>query len=191
MPKVLIFVKPTLFIWVKNLLENKLKRLEMISMFIFRGIYFSGSSTYNQISLSTPRNYSDSSSRKKDRKNSSNSGLPPSQGFDSNGNRNKKVDNKAAHRTGGRLDNSKDLETSETVTPKKCSECNGELKKAKVTSTEERQEIDITYEIHTHTVVSETKECPQCGFENKGQFPEGIDGPIQYGIGIKAGIIDL
>ena len=121
---------------------------------------------------------------KKIRKNSSNSGLPPSQGFDSNGNRNKKVDNKAAHRTGGRLDNSKDLETSETVTPKKCSECNGELKKAKVTSTEERQEIDITYEIHTHTVVSETKECPQCGFENKGQFPEGIDGPIQYGIGI-------
>ena len=58
---------------------------------------------------------------KKARKNSSNSSLPSSQGFGSNGNRNKKVEKKDAQRTGGRLDNSKDLETSETVSPQKCS----------------------------------------------------------------------
>ena len=75
--------------------------------------------------------------------------------------------------------------------PRSAQECNGELKKAKVTSTEERQEIDIAYEIHTHTVVCEIKECPQCGFKNKGQFPKGMAGPIQYGIGIKAGIINF
>ena len=107
---------------------------------------------------------------KKIRKNSSNSGLPPSQGFDSNGNRNKKVTKKDVQRKGSRLDNSKDLETSETVTPKKCSECNGELKKVKVTSTEERQEIDITYEIHTHTVVSETKEFPSVDSRTRVNF---------------------
>ena len=98
---------------------------------------------------------------KKACKNSNNSGLPPSKGFGSNGNCNKKVEKKDTQRTGGRLDNSKDLETSETVSPQKYSECNGELKKAKVTSTEEREEIDIAYEIHTHTVVCEIKEYPQ------------------------------
>ena len=107
---------------------------------------------------------------KKTRKNSNNSGLPPSQDFGSNGNRNKKV-GKENKINGDRLDNSKDTETSQTISPKKCTECDADLKKAKVKSTEERQEIDIVYEIQTHTVISETKDCPHCGTENKGNFP--------------------
>ena len=127
---------------------------------------------------------------KKTRKNSNNSGLPPSQDFGSNGNRNKKV-GKENKINGDRLDNSKDTETSQTISPKKCTECDADLKKAKVKSTEERQEIDIVYEIQTHTVISETKDCPHCGTENKGNFPKGMNGPIQYGIGIKASIINF
>ena len=59
---------------------------------------------------------------KKTRKNSSNSGLPPSQNFGSNGNRNKRV-GKENKINGDRLDNSKDTETSQTVSSKKCTEC--------------------------------------------------------------------
>ena len=127
---------------------------------------------------------------KKTRKNSSNSGLPPSQNFGSNGNRNTKG-SKEDKRKGSRLDNSRDTEIRETVSLSSCSECGANLKKAELKGTEDRQEIDIIYEIQTHIVTSEIKDCPQCGTENKGQFPEGMDGSIQYGLGIRASIINF
>ena len=127
---------------------------------------------------------------KKARKNSSNSGLPPSQNFAGNGNRNTRG-SKEDKRKGSRLDNSKDTETRETVSPSNCSECGSNLKKAKIKGSEDRQEIDIIYEIQTHTVTSEIKDCPQCGTKNKGQFPKGMDGSIQYGFGIRASIINF
>ena len=33
--------------------------------------------------------------------------------------------------------------------------------------------------------------CPDCGQETIASFPTGMDGPIQYGIGIKAAIINF
>ena len=75
--------------------------------------------------------------KKKTLKNSNNSDLSPSQDFGSNGNRNKRV-GKENKINGDRLDNSKDTETSQTVSPRKCTECDTDLKKAKVKSTEER-----------------------------------------------------
>ncbi len=53
---------------------------------------------------------------KKTRKNSSNSGLPPSQNSGSNGNRNKEGAEEDSKK-GSRLDNSKDTESKETVSP--------------------------------------------------------------------------
>ena len=76
-------------------------------------------------------------------------------------------------------------------TPSKCSTCGCNLKKADIVDTEERKEIDITYEVHEYTVTSEIKECPDCGQENIAKFPEGMSGPLQYGIGIKAAIINF
>ena len=94
---------------------------------------------------------------KKTRKNSSNSGLPPSQNFGSNGNRNTKG-SKEDKMKGSRLDNSKDTEIRETVSLSSCSECGANLKRAELKGTEDRQEIDIIYEIQTHIVTSEIKD---------------------------------
>ena len=128
---------------------------------------------------------------KKTRKNSSNSGLAPSNGFGSNGNRNKKGDKAENQKKPSRCDNVKDTKSNETITPSKCVDCGEDLKDAAVTGTEDRKEVDITYEVHEHTVISEIKECPACGQENIATFPEGMDGPFQYGIGIKAAIINF
>ncbi len=81
--------------------------------------------------------------------------------------------------------------SEETVSPSECSQCGMCLKTAEVKSLEKRKKIDIFYEIQTHTVTSEVKDCPSCGARNKGQFPKGMSGPLQYGIGIRASIINF
>ena len=127
---------------------------------------------------------------KKTRKNSSNSGLPPSQNFGNNGNRNKRAELKKQGRP-SRFDNVKDTQSSETLTPTECADCGASLKSAKVVDSEERKEIDIIYEVHEHTVTSEVKKCSECGQHNMAEFPEHLSGPLQYGTGIKAAIINF
>lgn len=128
---------------------------------------------------------------KKVRKNSSNSGLPPSSDFGSNGNRNKNNKKREKQSPGSRLDNSRTEENQETLSPKKCTHCNANLKHAKVTDTEQRKSVDIFYTVSETTFTAETKECPQCQEKTKAKFPQGIDGKIQYGIGVKAAIINF
>ena len=127
---------------------------------------------------------------KKTRKNSSNSGLPPSRNNGSNGNRNKASD-KSRDKKGSQLENTRKVETSETVSASSCSSCGTNLKNSQVKETESRKKIDIVYEITEHTVVSQSRECPSCGLVNKGKFPKGMDGKVQYGIGIKASILNF
>lgn len=123
------------------------------------------------------------------RKNSSNSGLPPSKNEGSNGNRNQGSGDRAA--LGDVASNTRQLETSETVSPLTCSHCDEDLQDVKVKTTDARIKVDILYEVVTHTVTSEVKECPQCHELTKGRFPEGMDGKLQYGDGIKAAIINF
>ncbi len=126
---------------------------------------------------------------KKTRKNSSNSGLPPSRNNGSNGNRNKAEQNRV--KKGDQLENTRKVETSATTSPYDCSKCGTMLNNEKIKSVDERKKIDIIYEITEHTVSSETKECPSCGCINKGKFPADMEGKLQYGIGIKASIINF
>ena len=127
---------------------------------------------------------------KKIRKDSSNSGLPPSQGFSGNGNRNKQGEQDNSRR-GSQLDNSRTKKTEETLSPKECSNCGADLKGEDATKIDQRKKIDIIYEIVETTFTAETKECPDCGEKTKVDFPEGIDGKVQYGNGIKASIINF
>ena len=127
---------------------------------------------------------------KKIRKNSSNSGLPPSQGFGSNGTRNKS-NNGDEEKKGSRLSNSRTRKKKVNLSPSECSNCNADLTDAEVDKSEERKKIDIIYEVQETTFTSDTKKCPGCGEKNKVEFPEGIDGKIQYGNGIKAAIINF
>lgn len=127
---------------------------------------------------------------KKTRKNSSNSGLAPSRNNGSNGNRNKDSAG-VRSRLGDQLQNTRKIETSEVVTPVDCGKCGSDLRSVKATGRDERKKIDIIYEVTEHSVCSETKKCPECGHKNKGAFPQGMDGKVQYGLGIKASIINF
>ena len=126
---------------------------------------------------------------KKTKKTSSNSGLPPSQNFGSNGNRNKNIDNNKCH-NGEQLPNTRNVEIEEIVTINSCKGCDADLTGAEVIDSESRVEIDITYEITKKTVTAEVKECGQCGTVNKGNFPIGMEGKLHYGTGIRSAIIN-
>ena len=124
------------------------------------------------------------------RKNSSNSGLPPSKNFGSNGNRNKDQNSDDTPK-GDQCPNTKETLEKERVKVDSCKSCGVDLASVECLCTETRREIDINYEVVTTEVTVETKECPECGELTKGSFPLGMDGPLQYGIGIKAAIIYL
>ena len=56
---------------------------------------------------------------------------------------------------------------------------------------ERRTLIDIIFEkVVTHVDV-EIKQCPVCQTQSKGRFPTPMAGPLQYGPGIKAYVLDL
>lgn len=127
---------------------------------------------------------------KKIRKNSSNSGLPPSKDPASKNDRNKPT-NKERSKLGEQIDNTREVQTKEIVGPDYCNNCDSDLKNVKVSDSEDRKKIDIVYEVITHTVTAEVKICPECGIQNKGKFPKGMEGKIQYGIGVKATVINF
>ncbi|MBF0366406.1 MAG: transposase [Oligoflexia bacterium] len=126
---------------------------------------------------------------KKTRKNSSNSGLPPSKNNGSNGNRNKNSGQRA--NLGDQIQNTRNITNEEVTTPAECSNCGIDLSQEKSLKSETRKKIDILYEIITTVVTAKIVECPKCGEINKGPFPKDMNGPLQYGIGIKAMIINF
>ena len=67
-----------------------------------------------------------------------------------------------------------------------CDRCGADLLDVAVTRYDERQVFDIPairIEVTAHQV--EIKTCPGCGAENRGVFPVGVSGPVQYGLGVK------
>jgi len=57
--------------------------------------------------------------------------------------------------------------------------------------TKRRTKIDIIFEKVLSHVDAEIKVCPRCNAQNKGRFPEGMSGPLQYGPGIKGYVMNL
>jgi transposase-like protein len=126
---------------------------------------------------------------KKVHKNSSNSGLPPSRNFGSNGNRNKSG-NSETDKKGTQLPNTRNVTEEILIPVDECNSCGTDLSSKEADDTEARVEIDIIYEINRKEVTVEIKNCDSCGEITKGEFPKGMDGKLQYGIGIKAAIIN-
>lgn len=70
---------------------------------------------------------------------------------------------------------------------KYCHYCNGSLENEVASSCEKRQVYDVPVvrmEVTEHQ--AEIKRCQQCGKVSKGDFPEGVTQPVQYGPEIKA-----
>ena len=72
-----------------------------------------------------------------------------------------------------------------------CDVCTEDLTDTPCTHHERRTKIDIIFEKVVEHVDAEIKQCPACKVMVKGQFPADLHGPLQYGEGLKAFVINL
>lgn len=88
----------------------------------------------------------------------------------------------------------KNTSVKETVTTSEvqtCDVCGEDLTNTSCVHHERRTKIDIVFEKVLEHVDAEVKQCPSCDSTVKGQFPSDMHGPLQYGDGLKAFIINL
>ena len=125
-------------------------------------------------------------------KNSRNSGLPPSQTAkddDTAPQSGANTKGKAYEKTQSR--NTRTVETVELSPVNSCANCGEDLRNALCQGHERRTRIDIVFEKVVSHVDAEIKQCPQCQAQTKGAFPQDLSGPLQYGSGIKAYVLNL
>ncbi len=72
-----------------------------------------------------------------------------------------------------------------------CDVCAEDLSHVPSLQFERRTKIDIVFENVIEHVDVEIKQCPTCATPVKGQFPSDMHGPVQYGDGLKAFVINL
>jgi transposase len=128
---------------------------------------------------------------KRTAKNSRNSGLPPSQTGkdDSAPQAGAKAKGRAHHNS--RSENTRTVETVEVIPVQACGTCGEDLSRIPSNGYERRTRIDIVFEKVVSHVDAEIKRCPQCRAQTKGAFPQDLCGPLQYGPGIKAYVLNL
>jgi len=72
-----------------------------------------------------------------------------------------------------------------------CDVCAEDLTGIPCTHYERRTKIDIIFEKVVERVDAEVKQCPACKATVKGEFPADMHGPLQYGEGLKAFVVNL
>ena len=90
-----------------------------------------------------------------------------------------------------RSGNTRTVETTQVVKVNQCQSCGEDLSEAPCQGHERRTRIDILFEKVVSHVDAEIKQCPHCQAQSKGRFPADMPGPLQYGPGIKAYILNL
>lgn len=126
-------------------------------------------------------------------KNSSNSSKPPSSDGYGKKNRTASLREKGQKPNGGQPGhegatlNQVEIPDEVEVHDKDCCEnCAAFLADVPVSKVEERQVFDIpAMKIIVTAHRSTIKICPECQAENKGDFPENVTQPVQYGNGVK------
>jgi transposase len=125
-------------------------------------------------------------------KNSKNSSIPSSQsgqdesalGAQGSHGKGKKENNDTAN-------NNRVKETVTLATVETCAVCGEDLNEIACTHHERRTKIDIVFEKVVEHIDAEVKQCPSCDATVKGRFPSDMHGPLQYGEGLKAFVINL
>lgn len=87
--------------------------------------------------------------------------------------------------------NTRSVETTVVIPIDYCDQCGESLKKTPCLCVERRTRIDIVFEKTVEHLDAEIKHCPQCNAQVKAPFPDDMQGPLQYGNGIKAFVICL
>lgn len=98
---------------------------------------------------------------------------------------------KGKHEQSGIAQNTR---TQETITLSQvdcCAVCGESLTNTPCLHVERRTKIDLVFEKVVEHVDAEVKQCPTCDSTSKGRFPSDLQGPLQYGDGLKAFVINL
>jgi transposase len=124
-------------------------------------------------------------------KNSRNSGLPPSQTGKDHTTPQPGAKSKGPEHDKTRSNNTRTVETVEPSSVEACEHCGEDLRHIPAQGHERRTRIDIVFEKVLNHVDAEIKHCPRCRKQTKGPFPSNLSGPVQYGPGIKAYVLNL
>jgi transposase len=126
------------------------------------------------------------------KKNSKNSHIPSSQtGNDNSSLPKTRGKGKGKNTSNDVANNQRTTETITIATVLNCDVCGEPLDKTPCAHHERRTKIDIVFEKTVEHFDAEVKQCPSCDATVKGQFPSDMPGPLQYGNGLKAFIINL
>jgi transposase len=87
--------------------------------------------------------------------------------------------------------NHRSVETVTVSTVESCDICGSPLDGVECLGHERRTKIDILFEKVVEHVDAQIKQCPECASTVKGLFPADMPGPLQYGNGLKAYLINL
>jgi transposase len=90
-----------------------------------------------------------------------------------------------------RCDNTRTVQSVEIAKVHVCEICGEDLSNIPCSEHERRTKVDIIFEKVLCHVDAEIKQCPRCEARTKGRFPADMPGPIQYGPGVKAYVLNL
>lgn len=127
------------------------------------------------------------------KKDSRNSSIPPSQTEpdESSVGKGKKERNAEGDKKIMAIGNTRTVETVTSLEVSTCKACGHDLSDIACVCIERRTRIDIIFEKTAEHFDAEVKECQACRTTTKATFPQDLAGPLQYGKGVKAYVIQL
>lgn len=125
------------------------------------------------------------------KKNNKNSSKPSSQTDKDESSIIKGSNGKGKAETNTSADNTRTVQHVTITKASMCDICGCDLSKIACEHIERRTKIDIVFEKVVEHVDAEIKTCPECDSTVKGTFPSDMPGPLQYGNGLRAYIINL
>lgn len=129
---------------------------------------------------------------KQTKKNSANSSIPPSQTEkDETSLENPGAKSKGKKEKTTQANNTRTVETVTIIPVEACKQCGESLKGVECQCHERRTKIDIIFEKTVEHFDAEVKRCPSCRTITKGTYPADVHGPLQYGNGLKAYVIQF